>query len=62
VHYPVPIHQQPAITSILGAQAKLQNTEKFAKEVLSIPMHPGLSERELDYVSGKIREFFKSGK
>jgi dTDP-4-amino-4,6-dideoxygalactose transaminase len=62
VHYPVPIHQQPAITSILGAQAKLQNTENYAKEVLSIPMHPALTQREVKYVSDKIREFFEGGK
>ncbi len=59
VHYPVPIHMQPAITNILGVQQTLKNTEKFAKEVLSIPMYPGLTEREVEYVSGKIREFFE---
>jgi len=62
VHYPVPIHEQPAITSILGAQAKLKNTEMFAKEVLSIPVHPALTKREVKYVSDKIREFFEGGK
>jgi dTDP-4-amino-4,6-dideoxygalactose transaminase len=59
VHYPVPIHEQPAITSIMGTQPALGNTEKFAKEVLSIPMCPTLTVSEVDYVSGKIREFFK---
>jgi dTDP-4-amino-4,6-dideoxygalactose transaminase len=62
VHYPVPIHEQPAITSIMGTQPTLRNTEKFAKEVLSIPMYPTLTVSEVDYVSGKIREFFKGGK
>jgi len=59
VHYPVPIHEQPAITSLMGTQPTLGNTEKFAKEVLSIPMCPTLTVSEVDYVSGKIREFFK---
>ena len=62
VHYPVPIHMQPAITSILGAQPALNNTEKFAKEVLSIPMCPTLTKREVEYVSEKIAEFFKDHK
>ena len=62
VHYPVPIHMQPAITSILGAQPALKNTEKFAEEVLSIPMYPTLTKREVKYVSDKITEFFKASK
>lgn len=59
VHYPVPIHKQPAITNVLGAQPKLRNTEKFAEEVLSIPMHPKLTKNEVDYISTKIKDFAK---
>jgi dTDP-4-amino-4,6-dideoxygalactose transaminase len=62
VHYPVPIHMQPAITSVLGTQQALKNTEKAAKEVLSIPMYPGLTKREVKYVSDKITEFFEGSK
>jgi len=62
VHYPVPIHMQPAITEILGVQPRLKNTELFAKEVLSIPMHPSLTNQEAEYVSEKIRLFFEGGK
>jgi perosamine synthetase len=62
VHYPVPIHKQPAITSVLGTQPALKNTEKAAKEVLSIPMYPRLTKREVKYVSDKIAEFFESCK
>ena len=62
VHYPVPIHKQPAITGVLGAQPTFKNTEKFAEEVLSIPMHPGLTDREVKYVSDKIAKFFDGNK
>jgi dTDP-4-amino-4,6-dideoxygalactose transaminase len=62
VHYPVPIHMQPAITSVLGTQPALKNTEKSAKEVLSIPMYPGLTKREVEYVSDNITEFFEGCK
>jgi dTDP-4-amino-4,6-dideoxygalactose transaminase len=60
VHYPVPIHRQPAITDVLGAQPALENTEKAAEEVLSLPMYPALTNHEVEYVSDKIRQFFKS--
>lgn len=59
VHYPIPIHKQPAITGILGIQPELKNTEKIAREVLSIPMHPKLTRDEVEYVSSKITEFVK---
>lgn len=62
VHYPVPIHKQPAIASVLGAQSALKNTERAAEEVLSIPMYPALTEREVEYVSDKIRRFFENQK
>jgi dTDP-4-amino-4,6-dideoxygalactose transaminase len=62
VHYPVPIHRQPAIVDVLGAQPKLRNTEKAAAEVLSIPMHPKLTEVEVEYVSDKIRDFAKANR
>lgn len=60
VHYPVPIHKQPAIISVLGVQPKMEITEKLANEVLSIPMHPKLTKDEVAYVSDKITEFIKS--
>jgi len=59
VHYPIPIHEQPAIINVLGKQPMLKNTERVAREVLSIPMYPTLTEREVKYVSSKIREFFE---
>jgi dTDP-4-amino-4,6-dideoxygalactose transaminase len=62
IHYPVPIHRQPAITTAMGTQPALENTDKFAKEVLSIPMYPSLTKHEADYVSDKIGEFFESSK
>jgi len=62
IHYPIPIHKQQAITSVLGTQPALKNTEKFAEEVLSIPMYPRLTKREAEYVSDKITEFLKGGK
>ena len=59
VHYPVPVHKQPAIISVLGEQPTLKITEKVATEVLSIPMHPRLTQREIEYISDNIEDFFK---
>jgi dTDP-4-amino-4,6-dideoxygalactose transaminase len=62
IHYPVPIHQQPAIVNILGQQPFLKNTEEAAKTVLSLPMYPYLNANEIEYVCTKISEFFKTHK
>ena len=41
IHYPIPVHLQPAYAS-LGA-ASLPESERAAREVLSLPLYPGLS-------------------
>ena len=58
IHYPVPIHQQPAINK-MNIKFSLKNTEVWAKTVLSLPMHPELKNEEIEYVTNKIREFFE---
>ncbi len=43
VHYPVPIHQQPAYARRQLAVGDLRETERAAREVLSLPMYPQLA-------------------
>jgi len=59
IHYPIPIHKQPAIESILGRQPPLRNSELAARTVLSLPMYPQLTLGEIEYVCAKIKDFFK---
>jgi dTDP-4-amino-4,6-dideoxygalactose transaminase len=62
VHYPVPIHKQPAITGVLGKQPALKITDKICEEVLSLPMYPSLTKPEVEYVSEKISDFLKTSR
>lgn len=55
VHYPVPIHMQPALRT--HPRVKLPETERAAAEILSIPVHQGLGTGELDTVAETIRSF-----
>ena len=57
IHYPVPIHKQPAIINYMGDNVKLKNTEECAKTVLSLPMHPKLSNDDIEYICEKINNF-----
>jgi dTDP-4-amino-4,6-dideoxygalactose transaminase len=49
VYYPIPIHQQPLFKK-LGYDVSLPVTEAMALEVLSLPVHPALTQAELDEI------------
>lgn len=57
VHYPLPIHLQPPYKN-LGYEGKLPVTEKIAKEILSLPIYPGLKDEEVNKVCSKVKEFY----
>jgi len=47
VHYPMPLNKQPAVAD---KQVQLQVGDKVADEVMSLPMHPYLTEQELQKI------------
>lgn len=58
VHYPIPIHLQPAYSSLGLREGSFPISERLAKTELSLPMFPELREDEIDYICEKIKEFF----
>ncbi len=56
VYYPKALHQQKAF---IAFKNDCPISDKLSREVLSIPIHGGLKAEQLDYVSDKIRQFFK---
>ena len=58
VHYPVPVHLQPAYQPLLPAELSLPETERAAREVLSLPIYPELGEEQLVRITGAVAEFF----
>jgi UDP-2-acetamido-2-deoxy-ribo-hexuluronate aminotransferase len=50
VHYPVPLHQQPAYTSIVRAAGSLKVAEDVSRRVLSLPMHPYMDEATMQTI------------
>jgi perosamine synthetase len=62
IHYPLPVHLQPPYRERGYREGMLPDSEKWAKEVLSVPMHPNLAEDEIDYVALSIREFLGGAK
>lgn len=47
VHYPVPLTRTPAITAQWG---NCRQAEQLARTVVSLPMHPWLTEHDLDFI------------
>ena len=57
VHYPVPVHQQPAYQSFSQGGSDLTCTEQIAAEILSLPMYPELEESQIETVIHAIRTY-----
>jgi dTDP-4-amino-4,6-dideoxygalactose transaminase len=57
IHYPIPLHQQAAFSAFTSKQS-LAFTEKFSKEILSLPMDPLMTPEEVVRVSQTVRRFF----
>jgi len=57
VHYPVPIHLQPAYRDRLRGSEALLASEAAAREVLSLPMYPELAESDVRLVVGAVSAF-----
>lgn len=58
IHYKIPIHHQAAMKSAC-AGLKLPLTEQLCKEVISIPVHPLLSQEQLEFTAETIKAFFE---
>lgn len=57
IHYPIPLHLQKAYKELGYKQGDFPVAEKIARRIISLPMHPFLTRREIEYVSRKIVQF-----
>jgi dTDP-4-amino-4,6-dideoxygalactose transaminase len=57
IHYPVPIHQQKAYLNKVRGGESLPETERAAREVLSLPMYPELSLAEVTSVVDALKSY-----
>ena len=60
VYYPVPLHLQPLYASLGGKTGDLRVSERAAREVLSIPLYPELTQEQVERVSAAVREAARS--
>lgn len=57
-HYPVPVHLAPAFAYLGYRSGAFPGSEAIARECLSLPMYPGLSEAAVAVVAEAIGEYF----
>jgi dTDP-4-amino-4,6-dideoxygalactose transaminase len=58
LHYPVPLHLQKCYADLGYNAGDLPVAEAAARECLSLPIYPELSEAQQEYVVAQIKEFF----
>ncbi|HLJ54648.1 MAG TPA: DegT/DnrJ/EryC1/StrS family aminotransferase [Chthonomonadaceae bacterium] len=57
IYYPVPMHLHPGYAYLGHVEGDFPKAERAAREVLSLPIHPELTEAQIRYVAELIREF-----
>lgn len=57
IHYPVPVHLQPAYLNRLQSR-RLSQTELICSQILSLPMHPFIEKTVIEEICDLIREYF----
>ncbi len=59
IYYPVPIHQQTYYVNELGYDVTLPVAEAACEEVLSLPVHPALSQADLETIVTAVNDFME---
>ncbi|MGB6295189.1 MAG: DegT/DnrJ/EryC1/StrS family aminotransferase [Rivularia sp. (in: cyanobacteria)] len=54
IHYPIPCHLQPAFKDLGYEIGDFPHSEKLAKQILSLPMYPGLTNNQVNTVATAI--------
>lgn len=57
LHYPMPLHLQKAYEHLGFKEGAFPVTENVAGRLLSLPMYPQLSKKQIEYVAESIKEF-----
>ncbi|MGD9032191.1 MAG: DegT/DnrJ/EryC1/StrS family aminotransferase [Desulfobacteraceae bacterium] len=58
IHYPMAVHEQPAYCNRVGTSTDLSVTERTVKEILSLPIYPELTQREVEKIIEAVSAFF----
>jgi len=60
IHYPIPLHLQPAYASLGHKVGDFPVAEAYANECLSLPIYPEMTEEQVGRVVAGVREYFET--
>lgn len=60
IYYPIPNHRLPSLKPY-ASEAQLPATEKLTQEVLSLPVHPSLTEADLERIVESVTQVIQAG-
>jgi dTDP-4-amino-4,6-dideoxygalactose transaminase len=58
IHYETPAHQHPAVTDRVDPDIQ-PRAEALCDRIVSLPMHPRLEDREVEYVCDQVRAYYR---
>jgi dTDP-4-amino-4,6-dideoxygalactose transaminase len=58
IHYPIPVHMQPAFANLGYHAGSFPETERLSREVLSLPIFPEMSDEMAGEVSQAVLDFY----
>ena len=59
IHYPIPIHLQPASLKFGYKKGDFKNAENQSKRILTLPINENLSIKQIKYICKMINKFYK---
>ncbi|MCK4979018.1 MAG: DegT/DnrJ/EryC1/StrS family aminotransferase, partial [Candidatus Delongbacteria bacterium] len=59
IHYPIPLHLQVAFEDNNYPKGSFPIAEKISENIISLPMHPDLTDEEITFITDKVKEFYK---
>lgn len=60
IHYPIPLHLQPAFFYLGYRLGDFPNSEYLSKKILSIPMFPGINYNDQEFVAYQLKKFYET--
>jgi len=57
IHYPLPLHLQPSLSHLGYGEGSFPNTERRAREQLSLPMFAEITTEQVEQVADAVREY-----
>ena len=60
IHYPIPLHLQPAFSYLGYKPGDFLNSEILSKKILSLPIFTDITEEEQNFIASKLRKYYES--